>query len=328
MVKKTQTNKQPKEKDAPSQKGRKLPAWLAAILNPEVVSYERLPMLDVIFERLTRTLSASLRNLTSDNVEVTLEDVTSLRFGDHLDTVSDKSLIGIFGATEWEGAALIIADKPLIHSIVNVFLGGKLPQDASKFENRSYTTIERNLVKRLFELVLHEFEDALEPLIPIKFPIDRLESSPRFASIVRPSTAAILARFKIQMEGRSGEIDILIPYSSLESIRHLLLEVFMGEKLGHDVLWETHISKELLETRLDLDAILDEPYLTLGTVSRWQVGSTIPLNITAKSPIKVCCQGHDVFVGKMGQKNGNIAVTIDVDHLNNQENNQEEIEHA
>lgn len=324
MAKKTQPTKPPKEKAEELSKGRKLPAWLAAILNPEMVSYERLPMLEVIFERLTRTLSTSLRNLTSDNVEVTLKEVTSLRFGDHLETVSEQALIGIFGATEWEGAALIIADKPLIHSIVNVFLGGRMTQDASKFGNRAYTTIERNLVKRLFKLVLHDLEEALEPLIPIKLPIDRLESSPRFATIVRPTAGAILGRLEIQMEGRSGGVEILIPYSSLESIRHLLVEMFMGEKLGHDVLWENHISKELLNTELTMDVILDEPYFNLGFVSNWQVGSTIPLTITSQSPVKVRCGDHDVLSGKMGQKNNNIAVFVDEDYLNNQE----EIEHV
>ena len=44
-----------------------------AILNSALVSYERLPMLEVVFDRLVRMMSTSLRNFTSDNVEVSLE---------------------------------------------------------------------------------------------------------------------------------------------------------------------------------------------------------------------------------------------------------------
>jgi len=41
---------------------------IQAILNSALVSYERLPMLEVVFDRLVRMMSTSLRNFTSDNV--------------------------------------------------------------------------------------------------------------------------------------------------------------------------------------------------------------------------------------------------------------------
>ena len=47
-----------------------------------MVSYERLPMLEIVFDRLVRLMTTSLRNFTSDNVEVSLDRITSLRFGD------------------------------------------------------------------------------------------------------------------------------------------------------------------------------------------------------------------------------------------------------
>ena len=53
---------------------------IKAILNSGGVSYERLPMLEIIFDRLVRLLTTSLRNFTSDNVEVTLDSITTIRF--------------------------------------------------------------------------------------------------------------------------------------------------------------------------------------------------------------------------------------------------------
>src|SRR6185312_12803472 len=43
-------------------------AGIQAILNSALVSYERLPMLEVVFDRLVRMMTTSLRNFTSDNV--------------------------------------------------------------------------------------------------------------------------------------------------------------------------------------------------------------------------------------------------------------------
>src|SRR5580765_2032223 len=54
---------------------------IRAIINSALVSYERLPMLEIVFDRLVRLMTTSLRNFTSDNVEVSLDSITSIRFG-------------------------------------------------------------------------------------------------------------------------------------------------------------------------------------------------------------------------------------------------------
>src|ERR1700749_3557497 len=47
---------------------------IRAIINSALVSYERLPMLEIVFDRLVRLMTTSLRNFTSDNVEVSLDN--------------------------------------------------------------------------------------------------------------------------------------------------------------------------------------------------------------------------------------------------------------
>ena len=60
---------------------------IQAILSSALVSYERLPMLEVVFDRLVRLMSTSLRNFTSDNVEDSLDNIASIRFGDYLNSL-------------------------------------------------------------------------------------------------------------------------------------------------------------------------------------------------------------------------------------------------
>src|ERR1700730_8273507 len=49
---------------------------IRAIIDSAMVSYERLPMLEIVFDRLVRLMTTSLRNFTSDNVEVSLDRIT------------------------------------------------------------------------------------------------------------------------------------------------------------------------------------------------------------------------------------------------------------
>ena len=284
---------------------------IQAIVDSAMVSYERLPMLEIVFDRLLRMMSTSLRNLTSDNVEVSLDSITSIRFGDYLETIPMPAMISVFKAEEWDNYGLMITDSALIYSIVDVLLGGRRGTAAMRIEGRPYTTIERNLVERMVTVILSDLSAAFDPISPVTFRFDRLETNPRFATIARPANAAVLARLRIDMEDRGGRVELLLPYATLEPVRELLLQMFMGEKFGRDSIWETHLANELWSTDVELDAVLDQIVLSLNEVMNWRPGSQILLNAVPSSPINLRCGEIPLFVGGMGQKNGNMAIKID-----------------
>ncbi len=187
---------------------------IQAVVNSALVSYERLPMLEVVFDRLVRMMSTSLRNLTSDNVEVSLDNITSIRFGDYLNSIPLPAMLSVFKAEEWDNFGLLVVDSALIYSIVDVLLGGRRGTAAMRIEGRPYTTIERNLVERMINVVLSDLSAAFDPLSPVTFRFDRLEVNPRFATIARPANAAVLARLRIDMEDRGGRFELMLPYAT------------------------------------------------------------------------------------------------------------------
>lgn len=281
-----------------------------AIVNSALVSYERLPMLEVVFDRLVRMMSTSLRNFTSDNVEVSLDNITSIRFGDYLNSIPLPAMLSVFKAEEWDNFGLLVVDSALIYSIVDVLLGGRRGTAAMRIEGRPYTTIERNLVERMVNVVLSDLSAAFDPLSPVTFRFDRLETNPRFATIARPANAAVLARLRIDMEDRGGRLELMLPYATLEPVRELLLQMFMGEKFGRDSIWETHLANELWNTDVELEAVLDEIVMPLHDVLNLKKGSRILLNAMPTSTIDMRCGNVSLFTGKMGRKSGNIAVRI------------------
>ena len=236
------------------------------IISSGLVSYERLPMLEIVFDRLVRIMSTSLRNFTSDNVEVGIDNILSLRFGDYLNSIPLPAMLAVFKAEEWDNYGLMVVDSAMIYSIVDVLLGGRRGTAAMRIEGRPYTTIERTLVERLIQVVLADLSASFDPLCPVTFRFERLEVNPRFATINRLSNAAVLARLRIDMEDRGGRLELLLPYATLEPVRELLLQQFMGEKFGRDSIWETHLAEELWNTEVELDVVLDEQIMRLSDV--------------------------------------------------------------
>ena len=283
---------------------------IQAIINSSMVAYERLPMLEVVFDRLVRMMSTSLRNFTSDNVEVSLDNILSLRFGDYLNSIPLPAMLGVFKAEEWDNYGLLTVDSALIYSIVDVLLGGRRGTAAMRIEGRPYTTIERNLVERMIHVVLGDLSAAFDPLSPVTFRFERLETNPRFATIARHANAAIVAKLRIDMEDRGGRLELLIPYATLEPVRELLLQMFMGEKFGRDSIWENHLANELWQTHVNLLAVLDEQVMALGDVINLEVGNRLVLNTGPTSPVEVRCGDVPLFKGLMGRKGDRIAIQV------------------
>ena len=282
-----------------------------AIINSALVSYERLPMLEIVFDRLVRLMTTSLRNFTSDNVEVSLDSITSIRFGDYLNSIPLPAILAVFHAEELDNYGLFTVDSNLIYSIVDVLLGGRRGSSAMRIEGRPYTTIERTLVQRMIEVIMQDMCAAFEPLAPVNFSLDRLETNPRFAAIARPANAAILVKLRIDMEDRGGRTELLLPYATLEPIRKLLLQQFMGEKFGRDSIWESHLATELWSTKVNIEAILDEQTMPLKQVMDLEVGQTMMLGAGPDSKIELRCGGVPLLTGRMGRVGSSVAVRVD-----------------
>src|SRR3546814_15686162 len=124
-------------------------------------------------------MSTSLRIFTSDNVEVSLDPITSIRFGDYLNSSPLPAMLSVFKAEEWDNYGLMVVDSAMIYSIVDVLLGGRRGTAAMRIEGRPSTTIERNLVERLVHVVLSDLSAAFAPLSPVNFRFDRLDTTPR-----------------------------------------------------------------------------------------------------------------------------------------------------
>ena len=284
---------------------------ISAILNRRDVTYERLPMLEVIFDRLERMLTSSVRQFTSENIDVSLENISAQRFGDYLNSVPLPAMIGVFRAVEWDNFGLVTIDSPLIYSIVDVLLGNRRAVAPMRVEGRPYTTIETSLIERLTRLMLADLTAAFAPISPVEFRLERTETNPRFAAISQSNNACVVFKMRVDMEGRGGCFDFIIPYATLEPVRDLLLQGFMGEKFGRDPIWETHLAREIWSSDVDLEAVLAEVVMPLSQATRLEVGSVLRLGTPPDSPVALRCGSVPLLKGHIGQIGAKIAIEID-----------------
>ncbi len=287
---------------------------LKALVQTSTLAHERLPMLEVVFDRLVRLLSTSLRHFTSDNVDVSMEEMTSSRFQEYLDGVPMPAMLNVIKIKEWDTLALMVIDNPLVYTVVDILLGGRR-EEKHEVQGRTYSTIERTLNEEFISVVLHDLSKSFEPVESIEFAYERMETNPRFAMIERPNNAGIIIRMNIKIDDRGGTVEFFMPYSSIEQVREKLLQTFIGEKFGNDKIWENHLAGEVWNTTIEAEALLDQVTIKLSDVLAWKKGSFLPLETFEGANIVVQTGDCRLLSGKIGNVRKRVAVQIEENYL-------------
>lgn len=288
---------------------------LRALIEGASSGYERLPMLEIVCDRVLRTFSTSMRHLTSDAMEVSLEGVTSGRFGELMNQAALPAMFGVFRIDPWGGHGVMTIEPALIYGVVDALLGGRKGAPSLRVEGRAFTTIETALVGRFMELVFRDFAGAFGMVAPVELILERIETSPRFASVVAPAIGTANCMFRLEMEGRTGRFGLLLPTTTLEPVRDKLVQRFMGEKLGGDLHWSEHFDRELRRAPIHIDAVIAEHSLSVREISGLEVGMTLPLRRSADDSVALVHGDALLGSGQLGQRNGAIAVRL-LDQLN------------
>lgn len=280
------------------------------LLDASGLSLERLPMLHVIFERLSTSCADHLRHQAASPMYFTVKGIESRRITDVLDGYEANAIAAVFHAPEWDNHIVIGLDRAFVYTMVEVLYGGdgsEPPVDTQ----RPFSTIEMKMAQGIFGQIARALEVAFSAVSQVRFNLDRIETRMDFATIGRRTNQAVSAKFDLQALNRNGEMFVVIPQSVLTPMRNALASSITGEAGGRDPRWSNQIQKEVKRTNISVSAILEEKPLTLGEIASLRVGQVIQLQATPKSRVRLQSSNQNLFWCSMGQSDGKYVLRID-----------------
>ena len=280
-----------------------------ALLQTQTVPYARNPRLESVFDRLVKQLRLSMRQLTSDAVEIRLDRITAVRLGRYLDTISLPALLGVMKADPWSNYGLMTVDSSLVYALTDVVFGGGGDQIPPAVDGRSFSSIELNMVRRFCDTVFRELGVAFGPICDVRFKLENFETNPRFIAITQPQNAVLLATIKIELGTLQGYFDIVLPYASLEPIREALDLSYIGDS-SEDLAWHRHLLGQAAKSSVELTAVMHEQPVPLRRIMGLAIGDTLYFNTTPDRPVQLRCDKMVVTQGTMGRLGENIAIQI------------------
>jgi len=290
------------------------PLGIRAMIESNVISQVQLPLLEVVCDRMVRTFSTSMRNLTSGAVEVELKQLVSLRFGEFLNRQEGRSVLGVFTILELENFGLITLDNQLARHVIETLLGNRGASQQGDTppisENRSFTQLEIKLVGHMLEVALADLREAFKEVREVQMKLDRIETGIHFATITGMSNVAVVAEFSVGIRSEFGIMSVLLPYTTIEPVREKLQQKFMGEQVNLQSVWDVHMQREVAAMDVEIKAVLGEQTLTVEEVQNLKPGDLIPLGVVPNTPVRIQCGDVVVSNGYFGPRDGRMAISI------------------
>jgi flagellar motor switch protein FliM len=280
------------------------------LLDAAGLSLDRLPMLHVIFDRMSTSCAEHLRHMAASPMYYSLSGLESGRITEILEMYEANAVAGIFHAPEWDSHILIGFDRDFIYTMVEVLFGSDGSEPPVE-EARGFSNIELRMAQTLFEQVAKALQASFSLVVDTKFKLERIETRMDFAVIGRRNNQAVAAKFLLQALNRGGEMFVIIPQSVLNPMRKALSQVVTGESSGRDPRWMKQIATEVKKTEVTLKAVLEERFLTLGEITDLKVGDVIELQATPRSRVKLEGNQQGLFWCHIGQSEGSYVLKVD-----------------
>jgi flagellar motor switch protein FliM len=279
------------------------------LLSQDRIIRGRLPTLDIINDRFARQLRITLSNSIRKVMQVSVENTTLMKYGEFLTYLSLPTSLNIVRFQPLRGSCIVTIEAKLIYAFLNNFFGG-VTNPKEKLEGREYTAIELMIIRRLMNFVLEEYERCWQPVYQITSEYLRTETNPQFLTVVPLSDVVLVTSFEIEMENLRGVIQIVIPYSTVEPIRHHLTSGIQSEDDDVSISWYEQIEYQLQDSEVEIDVLLGRAQLTVEQMLDLAVGDVLMLHQNQNTPLKLRVESAEKYLVEPVERSGVISVKV------------------
>lgn len=279
------------------------------LTNQDRIIRGRMPTLDIIYERFIRLYRISLSNSLRKIATISIISTDLLKFGEFVNTLPIPSCMCIMRFESLRGAALLVFESKLAYALVDSFFGGT-DRPYTKIEGKEFTRIELSIMQKVMDLAIKDLEEAWAPVHKTDISFVRTEVNPQFVGVVPPSDVIISTTFEVELENASGTIALVIPYSTIEPIKHKLNQSFQTESDRGDKEWMEKLEEHLRQANVNMKVNLGEAGITVGDLVNLNVGDIIPLTQDSDGELDLLVEGVPKFKCFFGVSRGNRAVQV------------------
>ena len=276
---------------------------------PNKLSKEQMRTLEMIHENLARILTTVLSTKLRSVVDFEVVSIEQLSYDEFIRSLPDPTILGICSMPPLEGQFIFEINPDIGYTIIDRLFGG-MGQPIGR--NRTYTDIERVVLKKVLKWLLSGLPEAWENIIEIEPELSEIESNPQFTQIVPSNDMIIVISLAAEIADSEGLVNIGIPYIVLEPIvQNLRAQQWFSKSRKEQT--EEHIKrlkKRIKNAKLKLFAELGKTQLTVAELLNLETGDVVKLDKNTDGEIDIKIEDKVKFKGIAGNIKQKRAVKI------------------
>jgi len=276
---------------------------------PNKFSKEHMRALHRIHEQFCRTYSGYMSAKLRNKVELRVQSIDQILFGDFVRSLPNPSVISVYGVDPLEGYIIMQLTPDIAFLLHDRLCGGDgVPMGGS----RGLTDIEIAVLKRQVLSVFSEhLAGAWQDVSDLKFELDYMESNPQFLQVASDRDAVALVTMRFTLNETSDMISICLPHRTLEPIIKNLTHIRMFESLQQPDPKRIELLKAKVRSAVvPVEVELGQATVTVQDLLDLAVGDVIPLGTKKNETLDVKVGSMTKFKGTPGRLGKRLGVVI------------------
>lgn len=260
--------------------------------NQDQIARRSMPTFENIHERFIRLFRVSMSAFLSRLVEIKATSVETCKYSEFIEKHKESCNINLIKIKPLRATSLILLENDFVSFIVdNLFGGGGRFKTSVK--DRELSPTELRIVQRILDVFFEPYIEAWAPVQALEYEYLCSEMNMQFANIAMMSEIVVTTTFTIEVEEKTYNINLCIPYAALEPIRDRLTTQMQSRVQDADLKWVEALTGAIQSIELEVVASLGEKKLSLEKVVSLKLGDFIPLDY--KSLINVTIDDVPAF---------------------------------
>lgn len=270
------------------------------------VNRTQLPMLEIVSKTLAERIGLTLSTLLGRDATVQFTALDSAKAGELQATLPVPASLAVVRLKPLPGFAFISVDPKLLLALLDGFFGGS--GRAVTEPRAAIAPAALRFLAMLLRSFAADLSAAWAPVMPLELELVKQETNPRLMQLGPAQDLMLVLKFAVEFGSYSGRIDWLLPEALLAPVRESLASDGRSAPARKQEVWAPTLASALMDSELEIRAILAEAQISLRELVRLAPGDIIPI----EPPQQVTLMAGDVplYRGRFGVSEGRNSLKI------------------
>ena len=276
---------------------------------PDKLSKEQMRTLQMIHENLVRLLTTTLSTKLRSMVDFEVASIEQLSYDEFIRSLPEPTIIGVAELEPFSGQFIYEISPDIGFAVIDRLFGG---MGRPLEDIRSFTDIEKVVLKKVLKWFLSTLPEAWENIIRVTPKLREIESNPQFTQIVPSNDMTIIITLSAKIANSEGLVNICIPYIMLEPIvpRLNAQQWFSSTREEQTAQHIENLKKRVQKAEVNVLAELGESDITVTDLLYLQPGDVIKTDKRTEDMIDIRIGERIKYQGLAGTSRKHLAVKI------------------